>query len=391
MKRYFPLFVLLILTAYFSTTGFQCGSTELTSARLYIQQKQMQKAEESLMREVQKNPKNEEAWFLLGQVRMEGKRYLEMNEAFTRGLEAGNTYKTRIDTIRIAVWGTSYNAGVLAYNKGKDSAQYFDKAIDNFKTAIVMAPDTASTYYVCALPYLGKKDYPNAIAMLETSLKKNPKNSDAARLLGQVHYMIATEKKEAKDDAGAAAEYQKATAAYETAYNADPRNVDNIVGLIEAYERSNKSDKALALTRDAVEKDPTNAMFHYAYGVFLLKQDKFEESIEQFKKTLELDPKNADATYNCGVAYLNWGVTLKAQADKAAEATKKGTKMKETKEEAVYKGKFKDALPYLEASSNLREDDAAFWQQLARLYANLNMVDKSKAAFEKVDKLMNNK
>ena len=388
MKRYFPPLVFVLLAVYFSTTGFQCGSSELTSARLYIQQKQMQKAEESLMREVLKNPKNEEAWFMLGQVRMEGKRYLEMNDAFTKGLEAGNTYKTRIDTIRIAVWGTLYNAGVLAYNKGKDSAQYFDKSIENFKTAIVMLPDTASTYYVCALPYLGKKDYTNALAMLETSLKKNPKNPDAARLLGQVHYMLAAEKKEAKDDAGAVAEYEKASAAFETAYNGNPKNVDNIIALIEAYERANKSDKALALTHDAVEKDPNNAMFRYAYGVFLLKQDKFEESIEQFKKTLEIDPKNADATYNCGVAYLNWGVGLKAQSDRAAETAKKGTKVKE---DLTYKEKFKEALPYLEQSSGQREDDAGFWQQLARLYANLNMVEKSKVAFEKVDKLMKNK
>jgi len=33
---------------------FQCGSAELTSAKLYIQQKQFQKAEESLLKEVRK-------------------------------------------------------------------------------------------------------------------------------------------------------------------------------------------------------------------------------------------------------------------------------------------------------------------------------------------------
>jgi tetratricopeptide (TPR) repeat protein len=391
MKRYFPLLVLVLLTVYFATTGFQCGSTELTSAKLYIQQKQYQKAEESLLREVQKNPKNEEAWYLLGQVRLDGRRYLAMNEAFAKALEAGSTYKTRIDTIRTMVWGTLYNQGVTAYNKGKDSAQYYDKASDDFKIAIAMLPDTASTYYVAALPYVAKKDYDSAVTMLETCLKKNPKNSDAARLLGQVYYQLAAAKKEAKDDAGAMAEYGKAVAAYEAAHNADPGNVDIIIGLVEAYERVNKSDKALALTRDAVATDPNNAMFHYAYGVFLLKQDKFDESIQQFKKTLEIDPSNADATYNCGVAYLNWGVSLKSEADKAAEEAAKKNKGKAVKEDLSYKDKFRAALPYLEQTSELRQDDAAFWQQLARLYANLNMVDKSKAAFEKVDKLMKGK
>jgi hypothetical protein len=36
----------------------------------------------------------------------------------------------------------------------------------------------------------------------------------------------------------------------------------------------------------------------------------------------------------------------------------------------------------------IRPDDAALLTQLARLYAILNMPDKSRAAFEKADKLM---
>jgi hypothetical protein len=45
-----------------------------------MQQKQWDKAEQSLLKEVVKNDQNEEAWFLLGQVRLEMKKYTK-NEA----------------------------------------------------------------------------------------------------------------------------------------------------------------------------------------------------------------------------------------------------------------------------------------------------------------------
>lgn len=75
MKRYSPFAVLILTSLFLSTTGFQCGSAEVTTARLAIQQGQFEKAEQSLVKEVQKNDKNEEAWFLLGQVRWEMKKF----------------------------------------------------------------------------------------------------------------------------------------------------------------------------------------------------------------------------------------------------------------------------------------------------------------------------
>jgi tetratricopeptide (TPR) repeat protein len=140
-----------------------------------------------------------------------------------------------------------------------------------------------------------------------------------------------------------------------------------------------------------VEKDPANKVFRYAYGVFLLKQDKFVESIEQFKKAVEIDPAYGDAVYNLGVSYLNWGVSLKLESDKKAEAERLKNKGKDVKEDFTYKDKFKEALPFLEKAQEMRPDDIGLLQQLGKVYANLNMVEKSKAAFEKYDRLTKGK
>lgn len=392
MKHISPVLLLAVIAIFLSTTAFQCGSAEMTTAKLAMQQKQWEKAEESLVKELSKNDKNEEAWFLLGQVRLELRRYLAANEAYTKALSLGNTHMTEIGTNRLSMWAALYNDGIATYNKGKDNPADYDSAVVKFKTASAIVPDSANTYYVLGLAQYAKKDFSGAVQSLQTALAKKPTYTDAARLLGQIYLSRAVEKRQAKDEAGARALYEQAAENFEIVYKADPKNADNIIALIEAYESANQSEKALKLTRDAVASDPNNMMYRYAYGVFLLKQDKFEESIEQFKKALEIEPNNPDATYNCGVAYLNWGVAMKGESDKKAEAERKAGKgIKDIKEDMSYKEKFKEGLPYLEKSTELRKDDALLWQQLARIYANLNMVDKSKVAFEKADAILKGK
>ncbi|MBM2846806.1 MAG: tetratricopeptide protein, partial [Bacteroidetes bacterium] len=104
MRRYTPGVVLALLAIYFTVTGFQCGSAETTSAKLYITQKQYDKAEESLAKEVVKNDKNEEAWYLLGQVRIELKKYVEANSAYNKALAISDAHKMEIMNNKLALW-----------------------------------------------------------------------------------------------------------------------------------------------------------------------------------------------------------------------------------------------------------------------------------------------
>jgi tetratricopeptide (TPR) repeat protein len=387
MTRYLPLVIIILAVLFFTTTGFQCGSAETTSAKLYMQQKNWPRAEESLLKEVTKNPNNEEAWLLLGQARLEMKNYPGMLEAYQKALSLSDVHKAEINRNRLAVWAMSYNEGVAYYNKGRDTASYFDKAIVSFNTAIMMEPDSSSTYFVAALAQYAKQDVDGAAKSLETALVKKPDYAEAARFLGQLYYMQAAKKLEAKDQAGADALYLKAVGPFETAYKCESSNAENITNLIEVYERTKQNDKALNLTRDAVAREPGNKVFRYAYGVFLLRQENYQEATVQFEEALKIDPEYADAVYNCGVSYLNWGVAMKEAADKKYEAERKANKGKDVKEDYSFKEKLKLALPYLEKSAKLRPDDALLWQQLARVYANLNMNDKSKAAFERYDQL----
>jgi tetratricopeptide (TPR) repeat protein len=348
MKRFSPVIILLLVAFYLSISGFQCGSAELTTAKLAMQQKQWEKAEESLTKELAKNQQNEEAWFLLGQVRLEMKKYRGMNDAYAKALALSDEHGKEIGNNRLAIWANLYNDGIVSYNKGKDDPSNYDKAIESFGTAISLVPDSVSTYYVLALAHHANKDYDNAESNLKTALAEKPDYGEAADLLGQIHVARATKKTLAKDTVGAKVEYEKAAAAFEKAYKSDPQKSEYIFSLIEAYDKAEQSDKAMALTRDAVASDPNNRTYRYAYGVFLLKQDEFEEGIGQFDKVGRPAPDSVDAlyidaTYNLGVSYLNWGVAMKKESDMKAEADRK-KKGRNAEVDLSYKEKFEKMI-----------------------------------------------
>ena len=390
MKRYCFLLVTLLML----TTGSYTSAQHLTSAKLYLKYNQFQEAEASAIKAVEKDPDDEEAWFVLGQARYMLKKYPQMVEAFDKAVAIDpEEHKSEIRNYRLKVWADSYNSGVGMYNRGRDSSVFFQSAIKAFQNAIVSMPDSLQTYYVCALAYYGNNQIDEAIKVLETSLKKNSNQVDELNLLGKVHLRLAQEKTEAKDEVGSNQEYRAAQTAFERIFQLDRSNIENIKNLMGTYEQLGEADKALALTRDALVTDPSNRTLRYAYGVYLLKQEKFDESIAELKKVLDgvsggTEELTKDATYNLGVAFLNWGVALKAEADKKAEEALKAKKGgKEVKEDLSYKEKFRDALPYLEKSVEGRRDDVNLWQQLGRMYGNLNMMDKMKKAFAVVDSL----
>jgi len=76
MKK--ALSILVVISMVLGLSAFSCSSTELTSAKLYVQQKNFDKAIDALEKETTKNPKSDEGFYLLGYVNGE-KGNLEAN------------------------------------------------------------------------------------------------------------------------------------------------------------------------------------------------------------------------------------------------------------------------------------------------------------------------
>lgn len=203
-RSIFVLFTFAVILVYLSVTGFQCASAEVTGAKVYMQRQDWYNAEKQLLKELENNPKNAEAWFLLGYVRGEQKNYAGMLEAFNKSIEISNQFEKDIRNYKLKYWVDNFNAGVTyfsRYQNNRDSAQYIEKAIESFKTATLIIPDSTAAYKNLAYCYLTKGDVESAVEPLKKAVElSKEKDVDAMKILGKIYYDFASRHTSKFDD-----------------------------------------------------------------------------------------------------------------------------------------------------------------------------------------------
>lgn len=360
--------------------GYQCSSTEITSAKLYIQQKNYDKALEVLQKEIQKNPKSDQGYYLMGVVYSEKGDYPKMIESFNQSLAISKTYEKEIKDFKKSSWVTVFNRGVAFFQRAtkvqdEDSMMvYFDKAIAAFKSAADIEPDSADSYKNLAYAYMSKGDNESAIKPLEKLIALE-KDKDGYKYLGQIYYLKGNDLKNQGKDAEAKEYFNKAIDILSEGRKLYPDDTDMLLFLSNAYIGADRISEATSQFEAGVKAEPNNKYYRYNYGVLLLGAEKYAEAEEQFKKALEIDSNYNNAIYNLGVTYLKWGLAIQ----KKAEA--------ENKIDESYKDKYRAALPYLEKAVEMPEADANTWELLGRVYSVLGMTDEANKAFNKADEL----
>ncbi len=105
MKKYSIWAALVGLFAVsFAFVGFQCSSAELTSAKLYMQKSEWDKAETELDKAVNNDSLDEESWYYLGIVRGEKKNYTGLMDAFDHALKISSVHKKDVAEVRRHYW-----------------------------------------------------------------------------------------------------------------------------------------------------------------------------------------------------------------------------------------------------------------------------------------------
>lgn len=376
--------ILLVLSMVFGLVAFQCSSTEITSAKLYIQQKNYPKAIEALQKEISKNPKSDEGYYLLGWLYGEEGEIDKMLESFEKSMEISNKFAQNIEDSKKYHWSNNFNKGVGMFNRAtkasdEDSSQaFFDKSIAAFEAAIACQPDSLGTYQNLTFAYFNAGRTDQAIAPLKKIIELN-QSADSYAMLGEIYYNKGIEKLNnyklsdvAADSVAAQEQFNKTISLLEEARKVHPNNAEILTILSNAYINANRLEEAMEAFKSGVVNDPENKVYRYNYGVLLLGAEQFAEAIEQFNKAVEIDSEYENAYYNLGVTYVKWGSELR-------EANIEDEENKE------YLEKFEASLTPLNKFLELNPSDAAVWELLGKVYANLGRTEDSKQAFEKAD------
>lgn len=389
VRTKYSILVLFILGIFF--TGFQCASTELTSAKLYIQQKNFDKALDVLKKEVEKNPGSDEGWYLLGVVYGDKENFTDMTNAYSRSLAISNKFQKEISASKKYHWANLFNKGVAFFQKAakvtdKDSTKfYYQKSAAAYSEAIKVEPDSGTTYRNLAFSYLALGENDKAVEPLQTLINKNG-SLDGYKYLGEVLYSQASglrndylKSKNVQDSVKAQELFEKDIKLLKEARAKYPDDTELLATLSNAYVGAGQLSVAVDAFKAGVEKEPENKYYRYNYGVVLLGADKFEEAANQFKKAIDIDPKYENAIYNLAVTYVKWGsfINKKAEDDKSVTND--------------YKDKYKLALPYLKQVAESKKSDIPTWELLGKVYSVLGMQTEAKSAFDTVDQLRKSK
>lgn len=274
-----------------------CQSTEMTSAKVYLQQKNMEKAEEMLLLAVQNEPENPEPSYLLGsEIYGKQKNWAEMVKYFDQSLSISNQYKDKIDNIRKKYWVDNFNAGAQYFNailqgEVEDAEKAFQASVDAFQNCLIIDPGKTETYSTLAQVYLQHGDIETAKETMKKAIELGTDDLTNYVNLGNIYF---------KEE-----NYEDALKYLNDALAIEPGNVLAIKQIAFVYDAMGEKSKATDAYKEAIAADPENPDLIYNLGVLYFQQEDYQNAADQFEKVASMTPDAADALYNAGLAYEN--------------------------------------------------------------------------------------
>jgi len=284
----------IILTLFF----FACSSEEYTSAKLYLQQQDWEKAEEFLIKAMAVEPDNPEIPFRLGHdIYARRGDWEKMDEVFKKAMAIdperpilqGQPVKEYVELSRKQHWTDVYNQGVNYFNKsremtGDERLAMLQKAIDAFLKATIIKSDESQAYALLATCYYQIGEKQKSGEMIEQAVKRNPEDAAINYTAGQIFLQL--------DDLDRAFPY------FLKAVELDPHNAKAIRSLAQAYYDMGNTEESIRTYETAIREETnlrTRADLYFNLGILYDKVGNFEMAEENFLNALDLNPEDQEA------------------------------------------------------------------------------------------------
>lgn len=352
--------VLFLTAVFLILIVISCESPYLKGAKVYIQQEQWDKARVQLIKAVEENPNDGDAWFWLGRCYALEEDFENMNDAFDRSLSITGKYKNDIEQARQKFYAQHFNNGINYYNTGiekykdpnaQDEAnRILSKAIEEFQTAARVVPDDIKVKTNLATLYYQTRKLDESEKLFLEIIGQDPNNVSSLMLLGKTYYDKGIQNNDDK------ALLEKAVEYLGRAKTLDPTNAAIITDIAYCYDKLGKKEEAIKAYDEAVEKFPEDFNLLFNYGIFLDSIGDSDKTLVMFKRVAELNPDDKDALYNVAITLM---------------------KME----------KYTEAIEYWNKLIKLDEKHGVAWYNLGVCYARTNDVDKANTAFAKAKEL----
>ena len=136
-------------------------------------------------------------------------------------------------------------------------------------------------------------NYQQASHILQVAIQKDMKNIELLNQLGIVYYE-AGQFYETRDGAKSTAAYQQALEAYNRVVSSGTRDINTLVNIGILYDKVGQGNEAEKLFTEAYAQNDENPHVNFAFGMFKIKQKKYEEASRFLRKTVQANENESE-------------------------------------------------------------------------------------------------
>ena len=189
------------------------------------------------------------------------------------------------------------NKAQIYYELGHLYLRKEDKinSISAFKLAVDECPDNPFYNNSLAYAYSKAELYDDAVEHYKRAIELNPDSewtSIVCQALGSIYGEVQ-------------GNLEAAVATYQAGIILDPNNYDIYLALGDIYMAQYDLEKAIKTYCDAITLNPNDYRGYSKCGIALWENDFLEEALVSYHKAIELNPENEFAHNNLGILYLD--------------------------------------------------------------------------------------
>ena len=355
------------------------AQTQLLLARVAGSKGDLATAETCLQTAAKLSPGNLEAASGLAEIAMQRK------DAGTLIEVANKTIQQHPEFVEAYLWRGSAEA----------SRKEFDKAEADYQTVVKNAPDNPTAYLDLGILRVSQGHTPEAKAMLQKALDKDP---NSVRALGLLVSYDMQEKQPAKAMARLQAQIAKvpgngsfyvelaalqlqtkdfkgATASSERAMQLNSSDPEAVRIYTQAAVAQGEIDPAIAVWVKWLGSHPTDARATQILGSLEEAKGDEAKAMEDYKKTMQLDPNSAVAANNLAYLMVENGQNVDVALTMAQTARRLLPDSPQTADTLAwiyyYKGNYGAARELLESALKISPNDASMHFHLGMTYSKL--------------------
>lgn len=286
---------IVILVSIFVTT---CQSPEVTSAKVYFQQNNIDAAEEQLLIALEKEPLNPEVPFLLAtEVYAPRRNWDKVIEMLNKAAELSPEYSDRASAHKKNYWGELYNRAARIFNQSSRALFPMEKdsllrsAADKFLESITMKPDESSSYNGLIKCYYQLGDSAKVEEYAKMALKNSIYDQDVIYFYSKVLW-----KSNRQDEA--LSMLKKYTDQYTDATDLQLTRIEYLLEL-------ERTDEALDIAQKISQNNPDNTDMNFVLAQIYVKIGDLESAQYEFQKILAENPEDVEVLQQITQTYFD--------------------------------------------------------------------------------------